>query len=233
MMKIEVIVQNVNDAIEAEKLGADRLELVTAIDEGGLTPTFEVMKDVLQHVTIPVQIMIRPHSKSFHYSEDAMENVLTRIQDVISAGGDRIVFGAITEDGTVDQRAIETITRAYPALDITFHKAFDEVTDQIEAYRVLQKYPQIKRILTSGGASNCMEGKNQLKALRELSENGEGPVIMPGAGLSPENIQLIHKHVKADEYHFGRAVRVKDSYDHSLSKHALETIYSYTKNERG
>lgn len=230
-MQIEVIVQNAQEAIEAENLGVDRLELVTAIEEGGLTPSFNVMKDVLKNVTIPVQIMIRPHSNSFQYDEQTMEDVEASIQDVISAGGNRIVFGAITEAGTIDQTALEIITRAYPTLDITFHKAFDNVTDQMTAYKTLGKYSQVKRILTSGGARHCMDGKDQLQKLCEACKEGKGPEIMPGTGLNPENVQSIHTHVKATHYHFGRAVREGNSYDRSFSKQALETIYRYTKYE--
>lgn len=228
-MKIEVIVQNREEAIEAENLGVDRLELVTAIEEDGLTPSFKVMDEVLHAVSIPVQIMIRPHSKSFHYNHEAMEEVLEAIEHVVSSEGNRIVFGALTDEKMIDEAALTNITRAYPSLDITFHKAFDEVKDQLDAYTKLESYPQIQRILTSGGATNCMDGKEQLKILHDVSMERNGPQIMPGAGLNPENMASIHTHVNADQYHFGRAVREQESYNHSFSKQALDTIFRHTK----
>jgi len=224
MMQIEVIVQHATEAVEAEKLGVDRLELVSAIDEGGLTPSSNVINEVLRRVTIPVQVMIRPHSNSFHYDETDMNEVLSSIKRVVDMGGNRIVFGAITKDGTIDEKAIEKVISAYPELDITFHKAFDEVINQTEAYTILEKYPQIKRILTSGGTDHCVEGKNQLKKLVELSMAKKGPSIMPGAGLDPENIASIDTDVQANQYHFGKAVRERTSYDYSFSKQALATI---------
>jgi len=223
-MQIEVIVQNADEALEAEKLGVDRLELVSAIDEGGLTPSFTVIDDVLSHVSIPVQIMIRPHSRGFMYDDTDMDHVMKAINHVVAKGGRRIVFGAITDSGTIDEEAIKKITTAFPGLDITFHKAFDEVDDQIEAYTTLEKYPEIKRILTSGGTKDCVSGKHQLKKLHDVSVARKGPDIMPGAGLSPDNIASIHTFVRADQYHFGRAVREQASYDRSFSGQALEII---------
>lgn len=223
-MQIEVIVQNEDEALEAEKLGVDRLELVSAIEEGGLTPSFAVIEDVLRRVTIPVQIMIRPHSRSFHYDEMDMDDVLKSIKHVVASGGNRIVFGAITKDRTIDEKAIGKVISAYPELDITFHKAFDEVVDQTEAYVILEKYPQIKRILTSGGTDHSIDGKNQLKNLVELSIARKGPAIMPGGGLDKENIASIHADVQANQYHFGKAVRERISYDCSFSEQALGAI---------
>lgn len=230
-MQIEVIVQSRKEAIEAERLDVDRLELVTAIDEGGLTPAFNVMEDVLSSVSIPVQIMIRPHSRSFCYDEKDMSDVMESIEHVVAAGGKGVVFGAITDERKIDEAAIQQITSAYPSLEMTFHKAFDDVQDQTDAYITLEKYPQIKRILTSGGAHSCTDGAEQLKKLRDISAERQGPAIMPGAGLSPGNIHAIHAHVGANQYHFGRAVREEESYDRTFSKKALETIYRHTKND--
>lgn len=232
MMQIEVIVQSAAEAKEAENLGADRLELVTAIDEGGLTPAFDIVDEVLRTVSIPVQVMIRPHSRGFHYDSEVMKEVMTSIRDVDALGGKGIVFGALTGRQLIDEEAIKAVMQAYPSLDITFHKAFDQVKDQIDAYRTLTKYHQIKRILTSGGARNCTEGMEQLKILRDLRIEKGGPEIMPGAGLDPDNIGFIHRHVQAEQYHFGQAIRKQSSYDQSFSKEALQTIYSQTKRDK-
>lgn len=67
---LEVIAVNVEDAKAAEEGGADRIELVSAMSEGGLTPSYGFMEQVLSQVSIPVYVMIRPHSRSFRYSAD-------------------------------------------------------------------------------------------------------------------------------------------------------------------
>lgn len=224
---LEVIVQNRQEAVEAEKLGADRIELVSAIGEGGLTPSFGTLKQVLGSVSIPVQVMIRPHSYSFQISAEDMEIMKADIQAVLNLGGSGIVFGALNEDDTLNEKALADIIHLAPQLDITFHRAFDDVKSQEDAYRLLAKHKKhVKRILTSGGASNCEHGKNQLRYLADLSKELDGPVIMPGAGLSPENIQDIHDAVGADEYHFGKAVRIDQSFrngfDHAAFKHVMK-----------
>ncbi len=151
-MTLEVIVQNGEEAKQAEKLGADRVELVSAIAEGGLTPSYGTIQQVLEHVTIPVQVMIRPHSFHFCYSKGDLDIIWKDIEALIDMGGERIVFGALNRDSTINETALEAIITRFPQLDITFHKAFDEVPSLKDAYQTLAKYKKnIKRILTSGG----------------------------------------------------------------------------------
>ncbi|WP_246206633.1 copper homeostasis protein CutC [Virgibacillus ihumii] len=210
---LEVIVQNRQEAIEAEKLGADRVELVSAIQEGGLTPSFGTLKQVLGSVSIPVQVMIRPHSYGFHYSAEDMEVIRGDVQAILDLGGNGIVFGGLNSDNTINEQALSEIIKMAPRLDITFHRAFDEVESQETAYRLLAKYrSHVKRILTSGGAKDCERGKEQLSRLVRLSKQLVGPVIMAGSGLSSGNILDVHESVGACDYHFGKAVRIDRSF---------------------
>ncbi len=224
-MEIEVIVQNVADAIEAEKFGADRLELVSTINEGGLTPSYETIKETLQQVGIPVQVMIRPHSKHFYYTETDITTMLEDINNLISLGGNRIVFGALNKDDTINQELLTRIVQLAPQLDITFHRAFDEVSSQQDAYYTLCQYRnQVKRILTSGGAENCDQGQTQLKQLVKLATETDGPAILPGSGLDAMNIAAIHSHVGASQYHFGKGVRKQASYSNGFDQNLLLQI---------
>ncbi|GAA5417039.1 copper homeostasis protein CutC [Paraliobacillus ryukyuensis] len=215
-MKLEVIAQQAEEAKQAEQFGADRLELVSAINEGGLTPSYGTIKQVLQTINIPVQVMIRPHSYHFHYRSADLAIIYEDIKNVISLGGNRIVFGALTEDNKIDRATLETVLKLHSDLDITFHRAFDEVTDLTEAYHTLRNYKQVKRILTAGGASDCLTGKVKLKQLVSLEKETNGPVIMPGSGLSSTNMREIHQAVGASHYHFGKSVRMKQSYAESF-----------------
>ncbi|MGB6407789.1 MAG: copper homeostasis protein CutC, partial [Planococcus donghaensis] len=90
-MMIEVIVQNEQEAVEAEKLGAGRLELVSSINEGGLTPSFGTIERVLASVTIPVQVMIRPHSRDFFYTDSEMNTIIEDVKNILKLGGRGIV----------------------------------------------------------------------------------------------------------------------------------------------
>lgn len=224
-MTIELIVQNEQEAIQAEKLGAARLELVSAIDEGGLTPSFETVKQVLNSVTIPVQVMIRPHSRDFFYSDSEIDTIIEDIKNVLNLGGHGIVFGALTKDYTIDEHALEKIMAVSDQLDITFHRAFDEIDDQLSAYKVLTGYnKQVKRILTSGGQVDCLKGKHELRKLVELSKEMEGPAILCGGGLTSMNIEEVHQTVKSNEYHFGSGVRKNGSYAEGFNKEVIEQL---------
>lgn len=225
---IEIIVQNGKDAVEAERLGAHRLEFVSAIGEGGLTPSYGTMKQVLNSVSIPVFTMIRPHSYRFIYNDNDLEIMKEDIKQVLELGGKRIVFGAITEDKTIDEEMLQEIIAISPKLEMTFHRAFDEIADQMKAYKTLAKYDQVKWILTSGGKDTCLEGKENLRKLVDLSERIDGPEILPGSGLTAENLPEIHEVVQAKQYHFGSAVRKHQSfangYDAEIVKKILSTI---------
>lgn len=222
---LEVIVQNKQEAKEAEKFGADRVELVSAMQEGGLTPSFGTLKQVIGSVNIPVQVMIRPHSYGFHYSVEDMQTIKADVQAVLDLGGNGIVFGALNDDNTINEQALNDVIEIAPQMDITFHRAFDEVAPQEAAYRLLTKYKShVKRILTSGGASDCEHGKEQLRNLVNLSKELDGPVIMPGSGLAPGNILDMHTAVGAWEYHFGKAVRIEDSFQNGFDAEAVEYV---------
>lgn len=224
-MSIEVIVQNEQEAIQAEKMGAARLELVSSIDEGGLTPSFETIKQVLNSVAVPVQVMIRPHSRDFFYSDSEMNTIIEDVKNVLNLGGHGIVFGALTKDYAIDEQALEKVIAVSDQLDITFHRAFDEIDNQLNAYRALTNYKkQVKRILTSGGHVDCLKGKNQLRKLVELSKEMEGPSILCGGGLTPTNIEEIHQTVRASEYHLGSGVRKNGSYAEGFDKEVMEQV---------
>lgn len=226
-MQLEVIIQNGADAKAAEALGVDRLEFVSAIQEGGLTPSYGTIQQVLKSTSLPVFTMVRPHSNHFFYGEDEIEIIHTDIEKIVELGGDRIVTGALHKDRTINETFLQGIIEKWPDLTITFHRAFDETKDPLEAYRTLANYKDhVKYILTSGGAENCEEGAETLKKLVNLSKELDGPQIMPGAGLRPENIVDIHKIVQANYYHFGSAVRMDHSFANTYDEEAVKKIQS-------
>jgi len=225
--EIEVITLNKEDTLQAEKLGADRVELVSAMLEGGLTPSYGTIKNVLNNVSIPVQIMVRPHSYGFVYDEKDSETIKEDITAIKELGGNRIVFGAITDNGEVDEKLLNKVIEHAPDLDITFHRAFDHVTSQVEAYRVLNKYKHnVKRILTSGGKDKAENASNELRELVELYKKLNGPSILVGSGVSPDNIAHLHKQIGASEYHIGSGVRTNRDMNNSLSSEEMAKVLS-------
>lgn len=222
---IECIVQNVRDARDAERLGINRLELVSAIELGGLTPTYGTVKSVIDNVHIPVQVMIRLHDYGFVYNQDDKEVMKKDISLLHEMGHNRIVIGALNENKTIDTVFLDDLFREFPKLNVTFHRAFDEVRDQTEAYQALAAYRKnVKRILTSGGADDCMKGADSLVKLVQLQHKLQGPNILPGSGLNADNIQTLHNSIQADEYHFGSGVRWNKSFEESIDKEKVEGV---------
>ncbi|WP_343327838.1 copper homeostasis protein CutC [Lentibacillus saliphilus] len=224
-MNIEVITLNERDTLQAKKLGADRVELVSAMQEGGLTPSYGTLARVLSSAPLPVHVMVRPHSYGFTYTTEDWHVIKEDISIIQQLGGTRIVFGCLTEDGQVDEQLLTKVIELAPEMDITFHRAFDDAQSQLDAYAILSKYSQhISRILTSGGKKTCAEGAAMLKQLVTLSEKSGGPRIMPGSGLSAANISALHQQIGAKDYHFGSAMRVDGRFDQPLAETAIAHI---------
>lgn len=229
-MIIEVIAEQAADILEAEKMGADRIELVSAMKEGGLTPSYGTLKTVLEQATIPVQIMVRPHGYSFTYDETDWLTMKEDISVIKQLGGNRIVFGCITPEGKIDEELLTKVIEHVPDFDISFHRAFDEVSSQTEAYKVLCKYKKhVKRILTSGGKPTASEGANNLRKLVELSKEMDGPDILPGSGVTPKNIATLHEQIGANQYHIGSGVRMEKDFSQGFDQEKMNQTIQVLK----
>ncbi|EKN69768.1 copper homeostasis protein [Neobacillus bataviensis LMG 21833] len=225
MSKVEIIVLNEEDAKTAEAYGADRLELVSAMTEGGLTPSYGIIKTVVQSVKIPVMVMVRPHSFSFVYRNDEWVAIREDIKIMKELGAAGIVFGAINNQQKVDFDMLSMVLEEAKGLSVTFHRAIDE-TNSLEAYQSLcHSSYKVDRILTSGGKPAAHEGLDILKRMIEESQkSANSPTIMPGSGLSANNIEYIHDQLHAAEYHFGSAVRIDGDFSNRINGVEIEKV---------
>ncbi|MCQ6561429.1 copper homeostasis protein CutC [Paenibacillus mendelii] len=208
-MILEVIATCVEDARAAEENGADRIELITAITEGGLTPGIGMVEQVVQAVKIPVNVMVRPHSRSFVYGKHDIDTMAAEVKAIAAAGAAGVVLGALTADGEIDEQALETLLPLAENLNVTFHRAFDELVDQIAGLRTLARYPSITRVLTSGGLGPAPEAAPAIRKLVEEAEACGGLLrILAGNGLTPESIVSFIEQTGVSEVHFGSAIRI-------------------------
>ena len=209
-MILEVIATCVDDAVTAEKYGVDRLELITAITEGGLTPGIGMVQEVLKAVSVPVHVMVRPHSRSFVYTKHDIDTMTAEIKAIRNAGAAGVVLGALTPDGRVDEPSLAFMLEAAGDMQVTFHRAFDELEDQFEGLNTLKRYRQITRILTSGGPKPAPES---VPRIRELVARAKGSqlCILAGSGLHHDMIREFIQLTGVDEVHFGSAVRYHKS----------------------
>jgi copper homeostasis protein len=205
-MILEVIATCVQDAVMAEDNGADRIELITSIREGGLTPGIGMIEQVVRTVNIPVHVMVRPHSRSFIYDRYDVDTMAAEIKAISSIGAAGIVVGALTAGGHIDEKTLEKLLSLTGAMNVTFHRAFDELEDQIAGLRVLKRYPQITRVLTSGGIKPAGEAVPQIRRLVE-EVDGSALTILAGNGLTVEGVQSFIEQTRVTEVHFGSAVR--------------------------
>jgi len=200
---LEIIASTVEEAVAAEQAGADRIELVSALSEGGLTPSYGLIRQVVSTVEIPVHVLVRPHSKSFVYSKSDEETIITDIDLIRELGAAGIVVGSLTSDGRVDEGFLGRIIKHKGELSLTFHRAIDSSRDILEAAEVLADFPEVDRILTSGGQATALEGK---ETIARLIEEHPDLIILPGSGITLENAEALIEATKASELHVGSAV---------------------------
>jgi copper homeostasis protein len=205
-MLLEVIATSVRDVIAAERSGADRIELITGMLEGGLTPSYGLIEAAVQATKLPVQVMIRPHCYSFCYDRLDVAAMITDIRMVKQLGAAGVVFGALTEDKCLDLEVVARLLGEAEGLSVTFHRAFDEVRDVQEALDELDKFKQIDRILTSGGKPNVLDAVQEMKQLVAWSQN-TSIQILAGSGLTIASLPAFVTETEVQEVHFGKGIR--------------------------
>ncbi len=196
---IECCLESLNEAISAEKRGANQIELCRNLIDDGLTPDYKLVRTVIDSVLIPVKIMVRPRKGNFIYSDEEMVQIKDQISTFKSIGVTQIVFGALNKHRVVDidhtKRAIEW---SYP-MQITFHKAIDYSNNFFDDIESLINLGGIDSILTSGKASTAKAGSS---ILREAIKNyGEDIKIISAGKITDKNLNNIHKLINGKYYH--------------------------------
>lgn len=204
---LEIIGMCVEDAKKIEYCGADRIELVSALTEGGLTPSYALIENVVKSVKIPVNVMIRPHAKNFVYTKEDINIMKKDIQIAKNLGVNGVVFGTLDEFNSIDGDNLKYLLEYCDGIDVTFHRAIDE-TNLLESISVLNKHKKITNILTSGGKNNISSNIDIINNLIEKSTNIN---ILLGGGLNFDNIEFIKDSVNTKHFHFGTAVRFDKS----------------------
>jgi len=227
-MILEVIATNVKDAIDAQKYGADRIELVSGIAEGGLTPSYSTIKNVINHVTIPVHVMIRPHSRSFTYDQYDEEVILSDIDLCNELGASGIVFGALTKEKTIDENLLGKVCKRTNGMNFTFHRAIDEANDIFEALHILKQYQEITHILTSGGMNSAIDGEEVIKQINNVTKQ-TNIKILAGSGLSIYNVAKFIQYTNVNEVHFGSGVRKNQSSIEKIDSYMMEKLIEQLK----
>lgn len=185
MALLEICCYSMECAVTAQQNGADRVELCAAPKEGGLTPSYGVLKSVREAVTIPVHPIIRPRGGDFCYSAGEFDAMLEDVVRVRELGFPGLVIGLLDEDANVDMPRMRQIMAAAKGMAVTFHRAFDMCKNPIQAFENLSELG-VARILTSGQQSTAEKG---LQLIMELKGHSGVPIIMAGAGVRASNLK--------------------------------------------
>ncbi|MET1029312.1 MAG: copper homeostasis protein CutC, partial [Dongiaceae bacterium] len=206
---VEICVDDVAGALAAEQAGADRIELCSALSEGGLTPSIGMAGRVLAQVRrIGVQVLIRPRGGDFIVSPEECEVMLADIAAIRALPHARavvlgFVLGALTPEGKIDEPVMRRLVAACGDVPVTFHKAFDLVSDLAAGLTILADLG-VTRVLTSGGKASALEGAEILNGL--VHQAAGRITIMAGGGVRANNVRAILAATGVSEVHL-RAMR--------------------------
>jgi copper homeostasis protein len=202
--KLEVIATSLSEAIEAQAGGADRLELVRELDQDGLTPSLDLVREIMSTVPLPVRVMVRENAGMAISNPRELALLQSQAAAFAKLPIDGLVLGWITADGEVD---IASLHAVLDGLDcrVTFHRAIEHVSDPLQAIRTLKQFPQIDRILTSGGSGLWRDRQASLLDLQAAA--APEIQILVAVGIAPDALAGVFEASEFQDVHVGRAVR--------------------------
>ncbi len=199
----EVCVENILDAINAFELGADRIEFCSNLDEDGLTPYIDDLISLKKNVSVPVRVMIRPHSNSFNYSENDLAQMKETIEFCKNQKFDGVVFGCLDKNDELDLNKIMYLADFAKPLNVIIHKAIDLTSSPINSLKKLLKIQNINGVLSSGGCDTADQGAEILKKMINFSpRNFE---IISAGKITNQNFEILHEKIRGKFYH-GRKI---------------------------
>jgi len=182
-MLVEVCANSLESALNAQKAGANRIELCSELAVGGITPSYGLLKKVREHISIPVNVLIRPRSGDFTYSDLELEIMKQNIQLCKELGFNGVVSGILKADFTLDVDRTHELMVSAKGMEFTFHRAFDWVKDPFKTLGELESMG-VNTILSSGQQKSAILG---IDLLSELKAKSTSCIVMPGSGIKKDN----------------------------------------------
>ncbi|MGA0540430.1 copper homeostasis protein CutC [Neotabrizicola sp. VNH66] len=191
---LEVCVDDAAGIAAAAEGGADRIELCAALALGGLTPSAGLMA-LAARGPLPALAMIRPRAGDFVWSPDEVEAMEAEIAATRNFGLAGVVIGASRPDGRLDGDVLARLMRAAEGMEVTLHRAVDLTPDPAEAMDLCARLG-LRRVLSSGGAATALDGASRLRQMQ-----GHGATVMPGGGITADNIAALAAEIPLTEVH--------------------------------
>ena len=191
---LEICVDSLASARAAIRGGADRLELCSALMAGGLTPFEALLRQIRAESEIPVRCLMRPRAGDFLYTPEELAMLRSQIFQLKAAGADGFVIGCLTADGQLDKEALEPLMDACGGKGITLHRCIDVSRDPVKTYLEAGALG-IDTVLTSGGASSAWLGRDSIREMIALRDQGKGPQVLIGAGVKASVIRSFRESI--------------------------------------
>lgn len=187
---LEIAVTSPAGARAARENGADRVELCTALELGGLTPSAALVEAVAA-VGLPVQVLVRCRPGDFVHDAEEIALMAAEVRSVIASGAAGVVIGALTADGALDTDAVARLAEAARAsgrpVEVTLHRAVDQSADPVATAALLPSLG-LTRVLTSGGAPAAAE---ELAVIGAMVAAAPGVQVMAGGGVRLADIPAL------------------------------------------
>lgn len=200
----EACVESLSEARVAQENGANRIELCADLANDGLSPRYSLMKKACTQLNIPVMVMARPRAGNFVFTDEELVQTKIAINFAKEAGAMGVVIGLLTPDNKIDEEHTRMLAAYAQPLEVTFHKAIDEMEDPVEGVKALKTIPGITRILTSGGKPTAIEGQ---ETIRKMIAEADGKLTILVAGkVLQSNVNEIQELTGTNELHGRRIV---------------------------
>ncbi len=203
--EIEVCVDTLEAALQAQANGATRIELCGRLDLDGLTPDEDFIQQALAELAIPIHVMIRPRGGDFVYTAEEFAQMEREIAYCKAQGVPGVVLGALKPNGELDlENILKLAALAKPEMLVVVHKCIDYTPDPAAAFeQLLAHHELIDYVLTSGGKPTAREG---MPVLQQMVKMSEGRIKVMAAGkITKENLEELGKEIGAPAYH-GRLI---------------------------
>ncbi|MDZ4756911.1 MAG: copper homeostasis protein CutC [Bacteroidota bacterium] len=197
-LNVELCCYSLSEALLAQRGEADRIEFCTAKELDGISPSRESIIEVLNQITIPVYIIVRPRGGNFIYTQEEINWMCDEMKWAVHHGVSGFVFGTLNDENKIDIINCKKLIDASDGFPCTFHRAFDTIENKLEAMDILYSLG-FKRILTSGGVGNAEKYINVLKEL--VAYANDRIIIIPGGGIRLHNVLQIVNETKCSEIH--------------------------------
>jgi copper homeostasis protein len=194
---VEGCVTSPAEASLVTRSGAHRLELCRDLSTGGLTPGLEAVAAVREETRLPVFAMVRPRPGPFQAAPGDVASMLRQMENLLVAGVEGLVLGVLDTSGRIDVGALKELVDA-ARVPVTFHRAFDEVSDPFRALEQLRD-SGVRRILTAGGRGSAWEGRETLQAL--VQAGAPDLTILGGGRVRGDHVRELVEETGLQEVH--------------------------------